>query len=303
MRETAERHREGRKPWEAAATMADLCELTARWCEGGITYHPNGHSDGPDEETHLMGAELAALNRAGFLTDNSQAGESYPYGSWTAWVRGFAPADLADRIAAAAPPHVQVTIYRPPHPRGHGSAFGMYDHPNGKDAPARFTRAYVRDLEYPEVPAAALDEVLACCQVHIEDTRPGVNNMWSDWLVPAATDPGDPSPPPGSVTYRPQTPAATPPPATPTGGNSMSVLEVRSHLTGAYQMLPIGPLKAASAELEQIAGHLAQTLEGSNDAEAEAAVNLVRQVQHEIDSLAQKLMHARDQLGTYAGRI
>jgi hypothetical protein len=187
LRETWAREREGYRIWSGARSYDDLCELTAQWCEGRLAYHPNGHSDGRDPETLLMADELAALNRAGFLTDNSQAAESYEYGQWGAWVEGYCSADLADRITRAAPPHVKVTVYHPPFPRGGQHAFGMFDHPNGNEEPARHTRSAIRNLQYAPVADEVVHAVLNSCQVHIEDTRPGVNDMWGGWLAEVVT--------------------------------------------------------------------------------------------------------------------
>lgn len=60
--------------WAEARTFGDLGELTAQFAEGALRYHPNGHSDGPDEETSEIGLSLAAVNRAGCVTLQSQPG-------------------------------------------------------------------------------------------------------------------------------------------------------------------------------------------------------------------------------------
>src|SRR5262249_23122821 len=41
---------------------------------GDMPYHPNGHSNGPDEETAEIAETLAAVNRAGCVTMQSQPG-------------------------------------------------------------------------------------------------------------------------------------------------------------------------------------------------------------------------------------
>ena len=53
---------------------------------------------GPARETLPDLDLLAAVNRAGFVTENSQAAAP----GWTAWVCGFADAGAARRLAAAA---------------------------------------------------------------------------------------------------------------------------------------------------------------------------------------------------------
>lgn len=59
--------------WEQATTLHDLARLTADWLEGSPGEHPNGY-DRPDDETESLIPTLARVNRAGFLTVNSQPG-------------------------------------------------------------------------------------------------------------------------------------------------------------------------------------------------------------------------------------
>ncbi|MDT0306106.1 hypothetical protein RM780_03900 [Streptomyces sp. DSM 44917] len=63
--------------WRDARTLEDLAGLTALWLEGGLRRHPNGYNQ-PDEETRDLIPALAAANRAGYLTDNSQPGCDEP---------------------------------------------------------------------------------------------------------------------------------------------------------------------------------------------------------------------------------
>lgn len=66
----------------AAAGWADLGELTACWLEGSLASRP-GHqpNTGPDPETLPHVSELAAVNRAGFLTISSQPGAALEVGT------------------------------------------------------------------------------------------------------------------------------------------------------------------------------------------------------------------------------
>jgi hypothetical protein len=61
--------------WQAAETLVDLGELVARWLEGKISSQP-GYAEGcgPDPETTPLIGTLAAVNRAGLVTTNSQPG-------------------------------------------------------------------------------------------------------------------------------------------------------------------------------------------------------------------------------------
>jgi hypothetical protein len=73
--------------WDKARTVADLGELTARWLEGSISWNPtytNGDTYAaevgtfnrpPEDETKPYVHLLAAVNRAGFVTNFSQPGE------------------------------------------------------------------------------------------------------------------------------------------------------------------------------------------------------------------------------------
>jgi hypothetical protein len=62
-----------RRRWASAQTLPELAELMALWLEGELSMWP-GYGAGADEETTLMSPTLAAANRAGFLTDQSQPG-------------------------------------------------------------------------------------------------------------------------------------------------------------------------------------------------------------------------------------
>lgn len=90
-------NRADRRRWASARCLTDLGELTAQWCMGGIVETP-GHAGPPARETLPYLDLLAAVNRAGFVTENSQAAGR----SWTAWVCGFADAGAAVRLTAAA---------------------------------------------------------------------------------------------------------------------------------------------------------------------------------------------------------
>ncbi|MEW2578372.1 DUF6919 domain-containing protein [Streptomyces syringium] len=99
--------RADRRRWEGARTLPDLGELMALWLEGSLLSRPGPDFTGaiqPDPETTRLVPVLAGLNRAGFLTDDSQPGEIGPGFdglTWEqrAWVDGFvADAGLASRI-------------------------------------------------------------------------------------------------------------------------------------------------------------------------------------------------------------
>lgn len=95
-----EERRHGRL-WANAEGFEDLCELTAQFCEGLLSFTPD-HGGPREQETEEIADELAHANRAGFLTTNSQPGETAApeegYYEQRAWVEGFAQEDVAERL-------------------------------------------------------------------------------------------------------------------------------------------------------------------------------------------------------------
>lgn len=98
--------------WREAHTLPAYGELTAQWLEGRIPSQPGYQPNcGPDEETLPHVEVLAALNRAGYITDCSQPGcdvIGYDKARWRqrAAVTGFIQLesqanDLIDRLELA----------------------------------------------------------------------------------------------------------------------------------------------------------------------------------------------------------
>lgn len=100
---------DSRHAWAEPTTLDGLGEITARWLEGDVADHPNGHHGGPDPETEEITRPLIELNRAGYVTECSQPAES-PEGDTVdgselgqrAAVSGFAAPGLSRRIQTAA---------------------------------------------------------------------------------------------------------------------------------------------------------------------------------------------------------
>ena len=61
-----------RKAWASAASLKDLGDRVVGWLNGGIQQTP-GHVGPPDPETIPHVPVLTRVNRAGFVTDNSQS--------------------------------------------------------------------------------------------------------------------------------------------------------------------------------------------------------------------------------------
>lgn len=83
------------RQWQSATTLTELGALMARWLEGDIQSHPAyAPKTGPDKETRPLIPYLAAFNRAGFLTDCSQPGDTTRVRAGHVWeqraaVQGF----------------------------------------------------------------------------------------------------------------------------------------------------------------------------------------------------------------------
>src|SRR6266536_3121043 len=68
----------GARRWMSATSLAELGELTALWLEGEIGQAPTNLGP-PAGETAELIPVLAAVNRAGLVTDCSQPGMSEPW--------------------------------------------------------------------------------------------------------------------------------------------------------------------------------------------------------------------------------
>ena len=108
-------------PWSAARTLADLAEVTVRWLQGELRYFPghNDPSEPPLEETRELIKVLVALNQAGYVTTNSQPGQSMTRdgNAQRAFVRGYCTEDTYKRIDAALYGTELIALPRPPGPR------------------------------------------------------------------------------------------------------------------------------------------------------------------------------------------
>lgn len=78
-----------RQVWRQATTIPAAGELTARWLEGASQYQPGTFSPGIDAETEAIAPKLAALNRSGLFTKESQPGLRERGLAQRAYVTGF----------------------------------------------------------------------------------------------------------------------------------------------------------------------------------------------------------------------
>lgn len=113
-------------PWKKATSVAELGQLMADWLEGRLGgWTPGYLDDRPDEETNHLIPILAACNRAGFVTTNSQPGHQpqrgYDGRMWRqrAWVKGWvADGALLNKVRTAAKRAGMTAIAHGPSSRG-----------------------------------------------------------------------------------------------------------------------------------------------------------------------------------------
>jgi hypothetical protein len=103
-----------RTKWETAQNFSDLCSLGAEFLEGKLMFFPGYYGPAVEEETVAIGPYLAALNRAGFLTTDSQPGLDNGYSSkQRAFVEGLVKnpifARLIERLALTSDLYVLVS--------------------------------------------------------------------------------------------------------------------------------------------------------------------------------------------------
>lgn len=106
--------------WRQAATLKGLGELTALWLEGAIQCNPGYSASGPDSETEELVPVLAAINRAGFVTINSQPGEDGAGYRQRATVCGFCEEPTAMRIYRGLVETDLLVLAYPPGPEDNG---------------------------------------------------------------------------------------------------------------------------------------------------------------------------------------
>ncbi|HEU5333839.1 MAG TPA: hypothetical protein VFU73_13760 [Actinocrinis sp.] len=105
----------GRTLWLNARTLEDLGELTAQWLEGRITFLPTYAAQTPAAETRGLIARLAAYNRAGYFTSESQPGVPLDeQGGQRAFVSGFASEATIDAVEAAILGTRLIALITPP---------------------------------------------------------------------------------------------------------------------------------------------------------------------------------------------
>lgn len=162
--------------WQQAQTLAELGELVAGWLEGATPRLPM-YAGGPAPETQPLIPHLAAYNRRGYLTHQSQPGSSMENG-WAqrAWVHGFGTAELADRIENALLDTDLIVCTTPP--GGDNPTRICVTTSNGRayTIGGAMSASYLAEQYREEIPAA-LPALLNAWQIEVIDPAWGRNDL------------------------------------------------------------------------------------------------------------------------------
>ncbi|HEV7978881.1 DUF6919 domain-containing protein [Amycolatopsis sp.] len=157
--------------WSEVDDLAGIGELTARWLEGDITYRPARDGRAPGEETAEPVPVLAALNRAGFVTDFSQTGLQLTAGSARrAAVGGFCDERMRRNLAGATAATDLVVLWFAPAVKSVAQAVVTLD--GGKEVTWLGTAMAPDAIEYSygeDVSLAGLEALIDAWQVHLFD--------------------------------------------------------------------------------------------------------------------------------------
>jgi hypothetical protein len=158
--------RADRRRWKQAITLADLGELVIAWLNGEVTQTP-GHLGSPCDETIQLIPALTVLNRAGFVTDNSQRADTRGDRTWNTWVSGFTSDEVLGRLdEAVAGTPLLLTACRGCHHECDQRADEWWHCP-WKDA---------ADFWAERCPRMG-DELYGCWYVAVSDPEPGRNDL------------------------------------------------------------------------------------------------------------------------------
>jgi hypothetical protein len=108
------RRLEDKGAWRQAITLEAAGELTARWLEGHSEYQAATFTASYDAETGPIAADLAALNRNGLFTKESQPGLRAAGSIQRQYVTGFCSAEVAAELLALSTRTELVTVAHAP---------------------------------------------------------------------------------------------------------------------------------------------------------------------------------------------
>lgn len=173
--------------WKLCTTWKEAGELAARWFEGKSTFMPGNYDPQPDEETTPLLETLAAINRLGYFTDQSQPGVAIADGcGQRAFVSGYCSETVAAVIASELLSTELVVITIPPSSAPAGQICVTID--GGEQSTWVGIAGSSHDIadqyfhETNERFAALLAD---SWQVHVFDPQWGRNELLWERLVPA----------------------------------------------------------------------------------------------------------------------
>lgn len=168
--------------WRSARTLADLAELTAQWLEGTVDSRYGYYWRPAPETTPLIGV-LAAANRAGFLTDDSQPGvpRDEQGNAQRAAVTGYATTDTLCKLCRHIADAGLILLAHTPASEGHVQAATVtvtleedYSYTTyGGHVPREVLRDHYGEGFHPE----ALDALFGAWQVTLIDPEWGRNDV------------------------------------------------------------------------------------------------------------------------------
>lgn len=179
-----------RAQWRKARTLPELGEMYARWLLRDVGSQPNWiEGDGPSLETEPLIPTLVALNRAGFVTFDSQPGaEGRHGGSQRAAVQGYADTVTLGRLAdelADTRFQVHATTFigvRDFDPFAGFAAFGVpVSLSRGEPVTwfgTQLSRSALRSIYEGNITAAMIDTICAAWSVTVFDPIFDSNDLW-----------------------------------------------------------------------------------------------------------------------------
>jgi hypothetical protein len=183
---------EDRPRWEAADTLEDLAELTIAWLTGEMKSQPFyfGPVDVDEAKAPGLTAALVACNRAGLLTNDSQAGFDGAGADGARWtqlaaVTGFMHEDRAVRLAELAAADGRFNVRYDGLPRLLPRIPVTCRNGEGHTWYGGGPNAELADELYGECNPGAVDDVTWSSQVTVWDPVPGRNGLW-EFLAGAA---------------------------------------------------------------------------------------------------------------------
>jgi hypothetical protein len=181
--------RQDRRRWAAARTLAELGELTAQWLEGSVASQPGyyGPVDVDEQDAPGMTAVLVRLNRAGLVSNCSQAGHDGLDDAGAHWrqlaaVTGFAEQTTVDQLTTALTGTRYQTIVWPcasgMRNRGRGIVVTSADGRPVTRFGDQIGRYVIANEIYDGCHQDAIAAVCAALQVTLYDPQPGANDLW-----------------------------------------------------------------------------------------------------------------------------